>query len=147
MAPESEPFRALVAFGNGKEALAVIALHTGNKTVFAAKLYSPRIEHRIYPKALLKIRIGAAVKVKAPVEWDMFTGEHRICIAVVYAVVEIGYAVGSGKQLFLLLLHFKICGMYHGYLLSGQTFLRTAPLPGSCLMLYYNRQVNLSRVY
>ena len=98
LVPEAEAVHGGIALGHRKKALAVAALHAGDKIELAVQLDGAGVEHRVDAQPLHKMGVGFGVQVVPPDQRGVVAGQHRVFPAVIDAVVKIGLFVFAGKQ-------------------------------------------------
>ena len=91
--PEAEAVDAVLALGDGEEALAVVAFDAGHQVHLAVPLDGAGVEDAVDPQPLQQERVASRVEVVAPEERACGRGQHRVLPAVEDAVAVLDLVV------------------------------------------------------
>ena len=119
--PETETVDAIVALGDGKERLAIVALYPGDQVELAVELDGAGIEHRIDAQALHQERVGLRVEIITPVQRHMVRGQYRVLVTQEDAIARQYRRVLACQQGFLLGLQLRQAGSKNGHIKPQNT--------------------------
>ncbi|MNM71566.1 hypothetical protein D3C81_832350 [compost metagenome] len=111
---KAEVIDSVVAYGQSEDGFTIETFGSDHQVVFTAEVNSARIKCSVNSESFHEMRIGLCIQIKSPMNRNMMTGNYRVLITVIYAVVEILVQfVFASDQLFLFGKNLFIFGMYH----------------------------------